>query len=69
MSDFQAVSYSFTGAAKATGYSEDVIRRAVNAGNLTPRYPEVAGRQLTKPVLEHAELMRWVGEGKTERAS
>jgi len=66
--DFRAVSYSFEDAGRATGYSKDIIARAVKAGDLTPRYPLVNGRQLTKPVIEHDELTRWVAAGRTERA-
>ena len=61
------VSYDYAGAAAATGLSEDVLRRAVKAGDLTPRYVSVAGQQLTKPVIEADELRRWVAAGKSER--
>lgn len=62
------VSFDYTGAAAATGFSEDVIRRAVNAGDLTVRYPKVAGRTLSKPVIAFDELHRWVESGATERS-
>lgn len=61
------VSFDYTGAAAATGFSEDVIRRAVNAGDLTVRYPSIAGRALSKPVIEADELQRWIAAGATER--
>lgn len=61
------VSYDYAGAAAATGFSEDVIRRAVNGGDLTVRYVTVAGRQVTKPVIEFDELQRWIAAGQTER--
>ena len=63
------VSYDYAGASAATGYSEDVIRRAVKAGDLAVRYVVVNGRQLSKPVIEADELRRWVAAGKTERAA
>lgn len=61
------VSYDYAGAAAATGLSEDVLRRAVKAGDLTPRYVSVNGKQLSKPVIEADELRRFVAAGKTER--
>lgn len=61
------VSYDYAGASAATGLSHDVIRQAVNAGELAVRYPVVNGRTLTKPVIEADELRRWVSAGKTER--
>ena len=61
------VSYSFAGAAAATGYSSDLIRRAVSAGDLVAHYPDVDGRQITKPVILADDLRAWVARGKTER--
>lgn len=63
----EPVSYDYAGAAAATGYSEAVIRRAVNAGDLQPRYAKVDGRHLTKPVIPREELRRWIAAGATER--
>lgn len=65
----EAVSYDIPGAAAATGYSADVIRRAIRAGDLTARYPTVAGRPLSKPVLERDELARWISQGGTNRGA
>lgn len=69
MSDLriQPVSFDLAGASTATGFSEDVIRRAMNAGDLTVRYVTVAGRTVAKPVIEFDELQRWVAAGATER--
>lgn len=53
-------SYSYAGAAQATGYSIDVIKRAVRAGDLRTVTPKVAGRHLSKPVILAAELERWL---------
>lgn len=61
------VSFSYETAALATGYSTDVIKRAVRTGDLIARYPEVEGRALSKPVIERDELERWIRAGKTER--
>lgn len=63
----QPVSYDYAGASLATGFSEDVIRRAVNAGDLTVRYVTVNKRQVAKPVIEFDELQRWISAGATER--
>lgn len=61
------VSYDYAGASAATGYSTDVIQKAVRAGDLAVRYVVVEGRVVTKPVIERDELARWVAAGKTER--
>lgn len=63
------VSYDIPGAAAASGVSTDVIRRAVNAGDIEVRYPIVNGRAIAKPLIEVDELRRWVLAGRTERAS
>lgn len=65
----EPVSFDYAGASAATGYSADVIQRAVKAGDLAVRYPIVNGRQLSKPVIEVDELRRWVAAGKTEKAA
>lgn len=61
------VSFDIPGAALATGYSDDVIRRAIKAGDITARYPRVNGKQLSKPVIQHDELARWIAAGDTAR--
>jgi hypothetical protein len=63
------VSYDIPGAALAAGVSTDTIRRGINAGDIAVRYPVVDGRPIAKPLIEAAELARWVGAGKTERAA
>jgi hypothetical protein len=62
------VSYDYAGASAATGYSVDVIQRAVKAGDIAARYVVVNGQTLSKPVIEADELRRWVAAGKPERA-
>ena len=62
-----AVSFSVDGAAAATGYSPDQIRKAVRAGDLVMNFPEVDGRQLAKGVIDADVLRAWVRRGKTER--
>jgi hypothetical protein len=61
------VSYDYAGASAATGFSPDIIQRAVKAGDIEAHYPVVSGRQLAKPVILADELRRWVAAGKTER--
>jgi hypothetical protein len=65
----QPVSFSYESAALATGLSENVIRRAVNAGDLAVRYVQVKGRNISKPVIERAELERWISSGADERVA
>lgn len=48
------LAYTYAEAAEATGYSERVIRRAVDACDLVARYAN------TKPVIEASELERWL---------
>ena len=64
-----AVSYDISGAALASGVSTDVIRRAVNAGDLPTHYPEVDGRQVNKPLILVDDLRAWVLAGKAERVA
>lgn len=61
------VSFDIAGAAAATGISAQMIRRAINAGDLRPHYVEIDGRQVDKPLIRFAELDRWVEAGKSER--
>ena len=63
------VSYSAEGAAVATGYSVDVIRRAIRAGEIAVHYPRVNGRPLSKAAILRDDLDRWVRDGATECAS
>ncbi len=55
------ISVDYTGAAEMTGVSIDVIRRAVRAGDLVPRYPT------SKPVLLVEDLRAWVLRAPTEK--
>lgn len=48
------LSYSLEGAAEATGYSLSTIKRAISAGDLTPRY---ANR---RPVILRSDLEGWL---------
>jgi len=63
------VSYSYETAALATGLSTDIIRRAVRVGDLGVKYVQVEGRTIAKPVIERAELERWVAAGKDQRGA
>lgn len=55
------ISVDYHGAAEMTGHSVDVIRRAVRAGDLVPRYPT------SKPVLLVEDLRAWVTRSPTEK--
>lgn len=61
------VSFDYDGAAAASGYSRDVIQRAVRSGDLPAHYPEINGRQISKPSILADDLLAWVKRGKTER--
>lgn len=63
------VSLSFDDAARDTGLSVDLIRRAVRSGDLSARYVEIDGRQITKPVILRDDLHAWIARGRTERAA
>lgn len=54
------ISYSIEEAVEATGYSKDVIQRAMRAGDLVPRYVN------SKPVLLADDLRSWIENAPTE---
>jgi predicted DNA-binding transcriptional regulator AlpA len=58
--DKAKVSYNVREAAAASGYSVDTIWRAINAGELTPRY------RTSRPVIEADELTAWIHTAPTE---
>lgn len=55
------LAYSIPEAADAAGVSVDIIRRAVRAGNLVPRYPTSRG------VILADDLREWIENSPTER--
>ncbi|QOR47608.1 helix-turn-helix domain-containing protein [Trueperella pecoris] len=55
------LSYSLKEAAEATGLSEDVVRRAVRAGELPTLHPTVDGRKITKILIPATALREWLG--------
>ena len=57
------LAFSFQEAAEATGYSIDVIRRAVRNSELVARYAN------TKPVIMATELTAWLESKPTEPPS
>ncbi len=57
------ISVDYHAAAEMTGHSVDVIRRAVRAGDLVPRYPT------SKPVLLVEDLRAWVMRSPTEKSA
>lgn len=57
----EPISVDYHGAAEMTGHSVDVIRRAVRAGHLVPRYPTA------KPVLLVEDVRAWITSSPTER--
>ena len=63
------VSYDYDGAAIATGYSRELIVRAVQRGDLPTRRVVVDGRAVRKPVILAADLREWVETGSQDRAT
>lgn len=60
MKDKDRISYSVPEAAEATGYSKDVVQRAMRAGDLVPRYVN------SKPVILADDLHAWIANAPTE---
>lgn len=56
-----AISMNIRQAAEATGVSVEIIRRAIEKGDLVPRYPSA------RPVLMTEEVRDWVDSRPTER--
>ena len=48
------IAYTIPDAAQACGVSETVLKDAINAGEITRRYPN------SKPIIEVDELREWV---------
>ena len=57
------VSFNLQEAADSTGYSVDVLRRAIRAGDLATSAPRVNGRTITRRVIKADELERWIESG------
>lgn len=55
----QLIAYDVASAATATGVSQDVIRRAIPAGDIAATSPRVDGRQISKLLIPADELRRW----------
>lgn len=58
--DIQPLAVTVQQAASMTGMSTDVIRRAVNTGNLVAHYPTA------RPVILVDELRAWIASSPTE---
>ncbi|MFV0634618.1 hypothetical protein [Demequina sp.] len=52
--------YILKSASEASGLSVELIRRAVRAGDLRVSNPRVAGRPISKFVIDADELRRWL---------
>ena len=57
------VSYDIADAAAATGYSTDVIRRAIKSGELVAHYPT------SKGVITAEDLRAWINQAPTARVA
>lgn len=58
------LSFTFAEAAASTGYSLDVIRRAVRAGDIATVAPLVNGLAISRRVITSPELTRWLESGE-----
>lgn len=59
-----AEAYSYETASIVTGVSQDILRRAVRAGDIAVSRPEVDGRPISKPLIPRAELHAWIERGR-----
>ena len=57
------ISYNIADAADATGYSTDVIRRAIKAGELVAHFPT------SKGVITAEDLHAWINQAPTARVA
>lgn len=58
------LSFTLAEAAESTGYSIDVIRRAIRAGDILTVAPLVNGRTISRRMITYSELARWVESGE-----
>lgn len=56
----EKIAFTRKEAVEATGYSEDTLRRAINAGDLQEHAPQIDGRHVAKKVILRSELERWL---------
>jgi len=54
------LAYSLPEAAAVSGYSLDVIRRAIRAGDLRTVQPVVGGRQVARRRVLREDLLAWL---------
>lgn len=54
------IAYTPKTAAEASGYSEDIIKRAIRSGDLKATRPTINGREVAKDSISRAELERWL---------
>lgn len=54
------LAYTVKEAAESTGYSRDVIDRAIRAGDMATLDPKVEGRSIKVRTIRSTELERWL---------
>lgn len=59
------LAYNSRQAAEASGYSWDVIRAAISAGDLRETFPVVNGTRLKRGVIRREDLQAWLDQGGT----
>jgi len=57
------LAYTVKTAAEATGYSADVIKRAIRSGDLKATRPKINGREVVKDSINAADLEAWLAGG------
>lgn len=60
------ISYDYETAGTVTGFSKDIIEKAVKAGELDRHYVTIDGKPVRRPVVMHDDLHAWVKRGAPE---
>ena len=57
------LAYTVKEASESTGYSRDIIDRAINSGDLATLDPRVDGKPIRVRTISATELKRWLENG------
>jgi hypothetical protein len=58
------LAYTVKTAAEATGYSIDVLKRAIRSGDLKATRPKIDGREVARDSIAAADLEVWLTGGR-----
>lgn len=61
------ITVNYAAAASITGYSIDMIKKAINAGDLPVVAGSVNGRPIDKPVIPYEALRAWANQAAPVR--